>query len=261
MENTIYDRIGEGYARHRHADPRIIDTIIELLELPSGSAIADVGAGTGNYSRALAKRGYAVKAIEPSNVMRSQAETAKSVEWLPGTAESIPLPTGSVVAAMGIFSFHHFHDPAAGLAEMARVSKGGTVLLFTFDPREASGFWFSDYFPDIWRSAFSAFPPIGEVSKMVCASTKSLATIHSFELPQNLADLVAAAGWCRPEIYLDASIRSCMSAFSLADANTVAQGVRVLAKDLQSGLWDKKYGHLRSCNTLDVGYRFVKSKM
>ena len=261
METTIYDRIGERYARHRHADPRIVDTIIELLELPSGSAIAVVGAGTGNYSRALAKRGYAVKAIEPSNVMRSQAETAKRIEWSPGTAESIPLPTGSVAAAMGIFSFHHFHDPVVGLAEMARVSSGGTVLLFTFDPREAGDFWFSDYFPDIWRSAFSAFPPIVEVPKMISTSTKSVATIHSFELPQNLVDSFAAAGWCKPEIYLDASIRSCMSAFSLADANIVAHGVRVLAKDLMSGLWDKKYGHLRSLNSLDVGYRFVKSTM
>jgi ubiquinone/menaquinone biosynthesis C-methylase UbiE len=261
MENTIYDRIGEGYARHRHADPRIIDTIIELLELPWGSAIADVGAGTGNYSRALAKRGYAVKAIEPSNVMRSQAETVKSVEWLAGTAETIPLPTGSMAAAIGIFSFHHFHDPQAGLAEMARVSRGGTVLLFTFDPREASGFWFSDYFPDIWRSAFSAFPPIVEVSKMITTSAKSLATIHSFELPHDLVDCFAAAGWCKPEIYLDASIRSCMSAFSLADASAVADGVRALAKDLELGLRDERYGHLRSLNTLDVGYRFVKSRM
>lgn len=162
---------------------------------------------------------------------------------------------------MGIFSFHHFHDPAAGLAEMARVSRGGTVLLFTFDPREAVGFWLSDYFPDIWRSAFSVFPPIAEVSEMVSALTKSVATIHSFELPQNLVDSFAAAGWGKPEIYLDTSIRSCMSAFSLADADTVVHGVRVLAKDLESGLWDERYGHLRSLNSLDVGYRFVKSTM
>ena len=69
------------YTRHRQADPRIVDAIVELLDVPSGSAIADVGAGTGNYSCALARRGYTIKAIEPSNVMRSQAETAKSVEW------------------------------------------------------------------------------------------------------------------------------------------------------------------------------------
>jgi ubiquinone/menaquinone biosynthesis C-methylase UbiE len=261
MEDIIYDQIGEGYAQHRHADLRIVDTIIELLEILPGTVIADVGAGTGNYSRVLAQRGYAVKAIEPSKVMRSQAQKTERVEWLPGTAEAIPLPTGSVAAALGVFAFHHFRDPAAGLAEMARVSRGGTVLLFTFDPREAGGFWHSDYFPDIWRSAFSAFPAIAEESKTVSASTKTVATIHSFELPQNLVDSFAAAGWCRPEIYLDASIRSCMSAFSLADADAVAHGVRVLAKDLESGLWDERYGHLRSLNALDVGYRFVKSRM
>jgi 2-polyprenyl-3-methyl-5-hydroxy-6-metoxy-1,4-benzoquinol methylase len=45
--------------------------------------ISDVGAGTGNYSCALARRGYTIKAIEPSIVMRSQAEQREAVEWLP----------------------------------------------------------------------------------------------------------------------------------------------------------------------------------
>ncbi|MGH7825510.1 MAG: class I SAM-dependent methyltransferase [Candidatus Binatia bacterium] len=259
MENTIYDRIGEGYTRHRRADPRIVDAIVELLGLPPGSAIADVGAGTGSYSSALARRGYAVKAIEPSEVMRLQAEETERVEWLSCTAEAIPLPTGSIAAAIGIFSFHHFRDPAAGLAEMARVSRGGSVLLFTFDPREAGNFWLSEYFADVWRAAFSVFPPIAEVSDMVSASTKAGTTIHSFELPHDLVDCFAAAGWCRPEMYLDPSIRSCMSAFAVADIDAVAQGIRVLTTDLESGLWDKRYRQLRSLERLDVGYRFVKS--
>ncbi len=259
MKNTIYDLIGKGYSQHRHADPRIVDAIVDLLGIPSGSAIADVGAGTGTYSRALAQRGYSVKAIEPSEVMRSQGDEMDKVEWLSGTAEAIPLPTGSMAAAIGVCSFHHFRDPAAGLAEMARLSRGGSLLLFTFDPREAADFWFAEYFAEIWTAAFSAFPPIAKVSDMVSASTKTKTTIHSFELPHDLVDYFAAAGWCRPEMYLDPSIRSCMSPFAVADPNNLAHGVRVLAKDLESGLWDQKYGQLRSKKTLDVGYRFVKS--
>src|SRR5262245_25113579 len=87
-----YDRIGLGYAKHRHADPRLVDAIIRLLDLPKGSAIADVGAGSGNYGRALADRGFTVKAVEPSKVMREQAAVHAGVEWLPGVAESLPLP-------------------------------------------------------------------------------------------------------------------------------------------------------------------------
>ena len=44
-------------SRPCHADPKIVDAIVELLGVPPGSAIADVGAGTGNYSCALARRG------------------------------------------------------------------------------------------------------------------------------------------------------------------------------------------------------------
>jgi hypothetical protein len=40
-----------------------------------------------------------------------------------------------------------------------------------------------------------------------------------------------------------------MSAFSVADTDAVAYGVRILTEDLESGLWVERYGHL--------GYRFV----
>lgn len=38
MKNTIDDEIGRGYSQHRHADPRIVDAIVKLLRVPSGSA-------------------------------------------------------------------------------------------------------------------------------------------------------------------------------------------------------------------------------
>jgi ubiquinone/menaquinone biosynthesis C-methylase UbiE len=53
----LYDQLGQGYSRTRRADARIVERIIDLLSLPVGSHIADVGAGTGNYSNALAAHG------------------------------------------------------------------------------------------------------------------------------------------------------------------------------------------------------------
>jgi ubiquinone/menaquinone biosynthesis C-methylase UbiE len=259
MKKAMYDEIGEGYSQHRRADPRIVDAIVDLLAVPPGSFIADVGAGTGTYSGALAQRGYAVKAIEPSEVMRSQAQLQSGIEWIPSSAEKIPLPTGSVAAAIGILSFHHFGDPVAGLDEMARISRGGTLLLFTFDPREVGGFWFAEYFADIWTASFRVFPPIGEVSSMIAASTNATTTIQPFDLPGDLMDCFAAAGWCNPEMYLDASIRSSISAFAVADAGVVENSVRRLAEDLESGVWDLKHGHLRSLKTMDLGYTFLIS--
>lgn len=71
---TLYNSIGEGYNATRQADERIVAKLISLLDLPTGSKIADVGAGTGNYSNAIAEAGYQVIAIEPSQVMQSQQQ-------------------------------------------------------------------------------------------------------------------------------------------------------------------------------------------
>jgi 16S rRNA A1518/A1519 N6-dimethyltransferase RsmA/KsgA/DIM1 with predicted DNA glycosylase/AP lyase activity len=73
MNRTTYDVIGESYNKNRTADARILKTIIDLLNLPPGKLIADIGAGTGNYTNALAGSGYRLLAIEPSQIMRKQA--------------------------------------------------------------------------------------------------------------------------------------------------------------------------------------------
>jgi hypothetical protein len=53
MTSSVYDKIGQGYLRYRKPDPRITQSIVDLLAVPRGSVIADIGAG--NYSRAFAR--------------------------------------------------------------------------------------------------------------------------------------------------------------------------------------------------------------
>lgn len=67
MNETIYNNIGKNYSNTRSADPRIVAAIKDSLGLDIGSVIADIGAGTGSYSNALAFSGYKIKAIEPSD--------------------------------------------------------------------------------------------------------------------------------------------------------------------------------------------------
>jgi hypothetical protein len=70
---TVYNEIGKGYSIHRQADSRIVESIYQLLDLPANSCVIDVGAGTGNYSNAIAEKGHIVYAVEPSIEMRLQA--------------------------------------------------------------------------------------------------------------------------------------------------------------------------------------------
>lgn len=260
MDNAIYNKIGQNYSQYRQADPRVVDAIVGLLGLSKGSVIAEIGAGTGNYSRAFTEKGYLVKAVEPSEVMRSQAGGSQAVEWISGVAEELPIKGGSVDATIVIFSFHHFCKPTKALSEMVRITKEGPILLFTFDPRQIEPPWLAEYFPSVWEEAFTLFLPLDELTRLVESITARKVTTQIFELPHDLRDYVAAAGWRRPEIYLDPVVRSCMSAFALADQKIINGGVAKLKADLLSGAWDEKYGRLRSLESLDVGYRFVCSR-
>ena len=54
-----------------------VDFVLELLELPAGASILDVGCGTGRHAVELARRGYAVTGLDlSSEMLRVAAEAA-----------------------------------------------------------------------------------------------------------------------------------------------------------------------------------------
>jgi ubiquinone/menaquinone biosynthesis C-methylase UbiE len=130
----LFNEIGETYNNTRVADEQIISELIRLLDLKKGATIADIGAGTGNYSFALVNAGYKIKAIEPSGTMISNSKQGLDIEWFIGGAENIPLRTESVDAIVSILSLPHFSDIKRMFKEMARILKNGPIVIFTFDP-------------------------------------------------------------------------------------------------------------------------------
>ena len=229
MHQTLYDSIGSNYNNHRKADVRITSAIRDLLNLPTGLPIADIGAGTGNYSNALANAGYKIIAVEPSDLMRKQAVPNKAVTWLSGTAELIPLPDNSVNGVIIILAFHHFSDTQKAVQELARICPEGPIVIFTMDPRESGKFWFNDYFPEIARHVTKTFPPVDEVVKLIAAKNCWSAVVKKFPLPGDMVDMNMCSGWNRPEIYLDDRTRENTSGFALASPECVQKG---LAKQL-----------------------------
>jgi ubiquinone/menaquinone biosynthesis C-methylase UbiE len=127
---TLYDSIGKNYNATRQADDRIVAKLISLLDLPTGSTIADIGAGTGNYSNAIAEVGYQVIAIEPSQVMQSQQQPHPHVSWITASAEQIPLADNTVDGAVVMLTLHHFNELNAGLREINRITKSGKIVIF-----------------------------------------------------------------------------------------------------------------------------------
>jgi ubiquinone/menaquinone biosynthesis C-methylase UbiE len=258
MPEDIYDSIGKNYSRNRTADFRVLSAIRELLDLPPGSVVADIGAGTGSYSNALAKHGYKVIAIEPSEVMREQSIPDNNVRWLSSPAESLDLEMNSVNGVIVILALHHFTDVQKAILEIKRVCPDGPLVLFTMDPRESEYFWFNEYFAAIARHVEKVFPPLADVIVLVSGNTNWSANIRVFPLPGDLKDMNMCSGWNRPEIYLDEGIRNNTSGFALADQNETRRNLAHLKKDLASGEWDRKYGTLRKRDSFDAGFRFIR---
>jgi ubiquinone/menaquinone biosynthesis C-methylase UbiE len=257
----VYDSIGQSYSKFRLPDPRILDSLLNLLQLEPGSIIADIGAGTGGYSRAIAEQGFFLYAVEPSSVMRSQSIKHSRVQWFTGFAENIPLLTSSVDAVISVLAIHHFSNLENALSEMNRVARRGALIILTFDPSLGKKFWLKDYFPFIWEDAERIFPPLYDIVTLIQKNTQRTVEASPLMLPHDLSDMFLAAGWRRPEIYLNSEVRAGMSAFTLANFSVVEKGVKLLEEDLNSGKWDTKYGEVRKLKQIDVGYRFLCAKV
>jgi ubiquinone/menaquinone biosynthesis C-methylase UbiE len=253
----IYDTIGKTYRKTRRADERIAARLMELLSLPLDSVVADIGAGTGNYSIELARAGYRCFAIEPSMEMAKQAEEHQAIQWISGRAESIPLPDRSVAACISILSYHHFQVRRMALSEMLRIAGAGPLVFFTFCPERLSEFWLYRYFPTMLSDARASFESAEMTAREMESCTGRSATLHWFPLPFDLADWFAAAGWRRPELYLDAQVRQGISSFARVSLPELDSGLRRLSSDLADGAWEQEFGHLRGLSELDAGYVFI----
>ena len=253
----LYDSIGTTYTATRTAEPRIAQRLVELLKVPIGASILDVGAGTGNYSAALAEVGYNVTALEPSKVMRDQRADHPRLRWCEGFAEELPFEDDAFDGVMMTLCMHHFSDWHRALEEASRVVGSGPIVILTFDAELDSRFWLFDYFPSFRTVDKEWFPKLEDIDDFAERELQSSLAIHRFALPPDLIDHFAAAGWGRPEIYLQESYRAGISSFAKAPEAEIRAGLEALESDLQSGRWDSKHGSLRSAASIDVGYVFL----
>jgi ubiquinone/menaquinone biosynthesis C-methylase UbiE len=249
-----YDAIGKAYSKARNADPAITQRLDAALSVANGRRVLDVGAGTGNYSAALAERGWDVIAVEPSEVMRRQRKIHRRLEWVAGEAEHLPLASHSVGAVVCVSVLHHLRDRPRAFAEMSRVAGSGPVVAFTRDPRLAETCWLEEYFPEVWAESHAAYAPLAKVAEELGTATGAPVRIEAFELPADLNDCFAASGWNRPEMYLEENVRSGMSPFARTAPALVQRGVERLRHDLRTGQWETKYGILRQRTSFHAGY-------
>lgn len=248
VQAPVYDRIGSQYCRGRREDTRIAARIWSALG--DASPVLNVGAGSGSYE----PRDRPVVALEPSAVMLSQRPLG-AAPAVRAVAEALPFRDGAFGAAMGVLTVHHWRDRARGLAEVRRVTRG-PVVLFLRDPHAAGRWWLHHYFPATARLEATRETPFGQVAGLLGGRFEAIPV----PIPADCTDGFNAAYWGRPEAYLDPEVWRPMSALALIPAADRADGMRRLRTDLASGQWDRRWGHLRALDELDLGYRVVTAR-
>jgi SAM-dependent methyltransferase len=137
-----YARAPDDYERGRPTAPaEAIAHLVGVLGLGPGRVALDLAAGTGKLTRALARSGAKLVAVEPVEAMRARlVEAVPEADVLVGTAEAIPLPDGAVDAVTVGQAFHWFRGEEA-LAEIHRVLRPGSGLGLLWNARDESVPW------------------------------------------------------------------------------------------------------------------------
>jgi ubiquinone/menaquinone biosynthesis C-methylase UbiE len=129
----------EVYAR-RHA-------LVEATGIRPGMVVADIGAGTGLFTRLFAARVapagkvYAVdiSATFIDNILRTCREQGlRNVEGIVDTSRDVGLPDASIDLAFISDTYHHFEYPVSIMASIHRALRaGGRLIIIDFrrDPR------------------------------------------------------------------------------------------------------------------------------
>jgi len=129
------------------------DDAIGRARLQTNAIVADIGTGTGFVIQGLAPLVRKVYGFDESPEMLAAARrnlaNFRNVEMIEAPGHKLPLPGGSLDAVFANMYLHHVPDPAAAIAEMARVLRPGGVLVLT-DADEHDQTWMRDGMADRW---------------------------------------------------------------------------------------------------------------
>lgn len=133
----------ENYVKYRPSYPaEAVDYLYSVVGIKADSVIADIGAGTGIFSKLLLERGSNVIAVEPNAAMREVAEqelgASPNYRSHASAAEDTGLPADAVDFIVCAQSFHWFDRPAAQ-AEFHRILKPGGKAVLIWNSRLTSG--------------------------------------------------------------------------------------------------------------------------
>ncbi|MCW3032958.1 MAG: Methyltransferase type 11 [Solirubrobacterales bacterium] len=175
VEAGAYDRFMGRYST------LLAPLMADLAPVTAPQRVLDVGCGPGALTAELVQRlgPGSVSAVDPSEPFVSAArERYPGVDVQRAPAEHLPFADHAFDATLAQLVVHFMADPAAGIAEMARVTRrGGVVVACVWDHADGLG-----PLSRFWEAARELNPDVRDESQLV--GTR----------PGELAELLDAAG-------------------------------------------------------------------
>lgn len=141
MKNTerFSNRVA-NYVKYRPDYPQeILETFRTEMNLKPSSIIADVGAGTGIFTKIFLENGNFVYAVEPNAAMREAAaeflQDYSNFQLIEGTSENTTLDDESVDLVVAAQAFHWF-DKAKARAEFRRILRTDGYVALVWNERQ-----------------------------------------------------------------------------------------------------------------------------
>ncbi len=169
-----YDQAAGEYAAHRQVHEGVFRDLRERGRLRPGSAVLEVGCGTGNYIRALAECfDCAAYGLDPSVGMLAHAcAQPERVGWVQGRAEALGLADGAFDLVFSVDVIHHVTDRATFYRQTARVLRPGGRLCTVTDSAEIirRREILSGYFPETVEIELARYPGIIQLEAWMAAA-------------------------------------------------------------------------------------------
>ncbi len=151
------DRVGAYQATRPDYPPALLRWMRTAFELSPTQLVADVGAGTGVFTRQLLVSGVRVVAVEPNAPMREALQACSaderregSLRVCDGAAEATGLADASVDGVVAAQAFHWF-DPVAFAAECRRILRPGGWAAMVWNNRQSAGTRFAEAYEGFIR--------------------------------------------------------------------------------------------------------------
>jgi SAM-dependent methyltransferase len=147
--NDVHSAASHGFAKGAETyqrgrpdyPPELLAWLGDALRLGSGRTVVELGAGTGKFTRLLARSGVDILAVEPVDAMRAELAAAlPGIVSIAGTAQAIPVADERADAVLCAQSFHWFASTAA-LEEIHRVLRPRGKLGLVWNVRDDSVDW------------------------------------------------------------------------------------------------------------------------